>query len=54
VALTGASFDEPVVKVYVVKGTMSGWKISVAKVTRGGRSGYVGGNLILKRSIAEA
>lgn len=30
---------DPVVKVYVVNGTSSGWNISVAKVTSGGKSG---------------
>lgn len=39
VALTGSSLAELVLNVYVVRGTINGWKTSVAKVTSGGRSG---------------
>ena len=39
---------------YVLKGVTSGWKISVLKVTRGGREGYVWGKEIWKRRIAGA
>lgn len=39
VALTGSSLAEPVLKVYVVRGTIKGWKTSVVNVTKGGRSG---------------
>jgi len=46
--------EEPVVNVYVVKGTISGWNISVEKVTNGGRSGYAAGKRMLKRRMAEA
>jgi hypothetical protein len=37
---------------YVVSGEMSGWKISVAKVTSGGRAGYMSGNETWKRRMA--
>jgi hypothetical protein len=43
-----------VVYMYVLKGVTSGWKISVLKVTRGGREGYVWGKEIWKRRIAGA
>jgi hypothetical protein len=39
------------VYMYVVRGVTRGWKMSVLKVTRGGRSGYVGGKEIWKRRI---
>lgn len=39
VALTVSVSEEPVVYVYVVNGVSSGWKTSVAKVTRGGSVG---------------
>jgi hypothetical protein len=39
---------------YVVRGVMRGWKMSVLKVTRGGREGYVSGKEMWKRRIAGA
>jgi hypothetical protein len=38
-----------VVYIYVVRGVIRGWKMSVEKVTSGGRDGYVGGKEIWKR-----
>jgi FKBP-type peptidyl-prolyl cis-trans isomerase len=35
-----------VVYMKVVNGVIKGWKISVEKMTRGGRMGYAGGNEI--------
>ncbi len=43
---------ESVVYIYVVRGVIRGWKMSVENVTRGGRVGYDGGkeiwNLIIE------
>lgn len=38
----------------VVKGVMSGWKMSVENVTRGGARGYASGNIIWNRRTAGA
>ena len=40
--------------IYVVRGVIKGWNMSVEKVTRGGREGYVGGKEMWKRRIAGA
>ena len=39
VALTVSELEEPVVYVYVVNGATKGWKMSLIKVTAGGRIG---------------
>lgn len=38
--------------VYVVKGVISGWKMSVAKVITGGANGYADGKCMRKRNTA--
>jgi hypothetical protein len=43
-----------VVYMYVVRGVIKGWNMSVEKVTSGGREGYVGGKDIWNRSIEGA
>jgi hypothetical protein len=43
-----------VLYIYVVRGVISGWKISVEKVIRGGRAGYWGGKEIWKRRMEGA
>ena len=43
-----------VVYMYVVRGVINGWNMSVEKVTSGGSAGYVGGKEIWKRKIAGA
>ncbi len=54
VALTVPLSWMSVVYMYVVKGVISGWNMSVEKVTRGGRSGYESGKEIWKRRMAVA
>ena len=39
VALTVSELEDPVLYVYVVKGVISGWKISLTKVIDGGKVG---------------
>jgi hypothetical protein len=46
VALTVPLSCISVVYINVVNGVISGWNISVEKVTKGGRAGYVGGKEI--------